>query len=259
MSKSKVIGIAGGMGPKSGLLLFDYIMKHTAANCDQDHLSVILMSFPKLIHDRTAFLEGEVDQNPAYAIAKLIANLEQAGAEVVGIPCNTSHTSKIFNVVQEEVLRSNLNADLLHMPLEVVRCLEQDYRHCTRVGVLSTNGTYHSQMYKTYLEKAGFNPVIPEPEFQYEVVHKLIYDPDFGLKANTEKITQTAREYIKLINTYFQERNTELLIFGCTEFSMLHALNMPIPFVDSTEVLAKALIREATTKSEITSLEVLST
>jgi aspartate racemase len=241
MYKSKTIGIVGGMGPKAGSLLFDYIMKHTAANCDQEHLSVILISFPKQIKDRTAFLEEGTKENPAYEIAKIINKLVSVGAEVIGIPCNTSHTEKIFNVIQEECSHSNL----LNMPIEVVNSLKKDYSHYDRIGVLSTNGTYHSEIYKTHLENAGFTPVLPDVDFQYRIIHQLIYDPHFGLKANTEKITEKAQDYIQKIKTYFQEKNTDLIIFGCTELSMLNNSNLVIPIVDSTEVLAKALIREA--------------
>ncbi len=245
MHTSKTIGIVGGMGPKAGSLLFDYIMKHTVASCDQEHLSVILMSFPKQIEDRTAFLEGEIQQNPAYEIGRLINKLASAGAEVIGIPCNTTHTEKIFNVIEAEYLQANFKANLLNMPLEVINYLKNECRQYKRIGVLSTNGTYHSDMYKVYLENAGFTPLIPDTDFQYEIVHKLIYDPIFGLKANTDQITKMAQQYIQKIITYFQERNTELIIFGCTELSMLNDSNLTIPIIDSTEILAKALIREA--------------
>lgn len=246
MSISKTIGIAGGMGPKAGLLLFDYIMKHTSATCDQEHLPIILMSFPHKIQDRTAFLEGEVEQNPGYAIGTLINKLAIAGAEVIGIPCNTSHTSRIFKVIEEQYLEANVKASVLHMPLEVIKYLEEEYQNCSRIGVLTTNGTYRSRMYESYLENAGFIPVIPDADFQYEIVHQLIYNTDFGLKANTEKITEKAAEYIQKINTYFKEKNVELVIFGCTELSMLNNVHFTIPYIDSTEILAKALIREAT-------------
>ena len=246
MHTSKIIGIVGGMGPKAGLLLFDYIMKHIAASSDQEHLSVVLISFPKQIKDRTAFLEGKTEENPAYAIGKIINKLVSVGAEVIGIPCNTSHTEKIFNVIKEECLESNFKANLLNMPLEVVNSLKNDCAQYNRIGVLCTNGTYRSEIYKTYLENAGFTPVIPDTDFQYEIIHQLIYDPHFGLKANTEKITEKAQDYIQKIKTYFQEKNTDLIIFGCTELSMLNNFNMVTPIVDSTEILAKALIREAT-------------
>ena len=252
MIKSKVIGIAGGMGPKSGLLLFDYIMKHTNSNRDQDHLPVILFSFPNQIQDRTAFLEGEIPLNPAYAIIKVIKRLEQAGAEVIGIPCNTSYCPQIFNVIQEEILASNLGAQVLHMPSEVVNYLSVNYSRYKKIGILSTNGTYHTQIYKLALERAGFIPVVPNVRFQHEVIHRLIYDPSFGLKANTENITETALEYIQQINTYFQEQQAEMLLFGCTELSMLHQVQMALPFIDSTEILAKALIRMATSEQLIT-------
>src|SRR5690349_15710985 len=86
-----VIGIVGGVGPEAGGILYQYITMYTSASCDQEHLSVILMSFPKYIADRTDFIKGKTAANPACEIAAVIRKLYMAGARIMGIACNTSH------------------------------------------------------------------------------------------------------------------------------------------------------------------------
>src|SRR5215213_8942139 len=100
--RNKTIGIVGGMGPQAGVALLNSITCMTGAAKDQEHLSAILMSFPGEVEDRTSFLEGNVSINPAYSIANIISRLEIAGANIIGIACNTSHAPRIYNVITEE-------------------------------------------------------------------------------------------------------------------------------------------------------------
>src|SRR5690554_3400281 len=98
-----MIGIAGGMGPYSGLDLLNKIFDNTLADSDQEHLDAILLSTPSIIEDRTQFLLGNVKVNPAFAITKILLKLERSGATVAGIPCNTAHSDIIFKVIQQEL------------------------------------------------------------------------------------------------------------------------------------------------------------
>src|SRR5882762_75747 len=123
LEDDKIIGIVGGMGPQAGADLLDRISRATNATRDQQHRSVVLMSFPKHIADRTAFMEGAVHENPGFSIAEVIGRLENAGAKVVGIACNSSHIPAIYNTVLDELHRMNSNVKLLHMPFETCRYL----------------------------------------------------------------------------------------------------------------------------------------
>jgi len=122
-----VIGIVGGMGPQAGLALFNSIMRQTNAATDQQHLSTILMSFPRHIVDRTAFLEGVTDINPGFSIAAVIQKLERAGASIAGISCNTSHCPRIFEIIVRELRKQNSSIQLLNMPLETCACIRERY------------------------------------------------------------------------------------------------------------------------------------
>ena len=66
--KDAKIGIVGGAGPYAGLDLAQKILHQTVANSDQDYLPTLLISTPGLIEDRTDFLLGETEKNPAHAI-----------------------------------------------------------------------------------------------------------------------------------------------------------------------------------------------
>ena len=52
-----MIGIVGGVGPFAGLDLLGKILGQTVAQTDQDHLTVVSLSQPSTIPDRTAFTD----------------------------------------------------------------------------------------------------------------------------------------------------------------------------------------------------------
>jgi aspartate racemase len=243
-----LIGIVGGMGPHAGLTLFNSILCHTKASVDQQHLSTILMSFPGYITDRTAFLEGQSVANPAYNIAGVIRKLENAGAAVIGIACNTSYAPPIYNVITEELFNMKSKVKLVNMPMETCQCIRNDYPQVNRVGVLTTNGTYNAGIYKQLLTGIGYEVIIPDPIFQNDIIHKMIYDKKNGIKANAGNITREVRSLLKKAISFFESRRTEAIILGCTDLSVLltDRIMSDMAVIDSTESLAKALIREAT-------------
>lgn len=251
--QNKVIGIVGGMGSEAGIALYQRILANTHARTDQEHLSTILMSFPELIADRTAFLMGDTSINPAYEVVNVIDRLARAGAEVVGIACNTSHVSEIFDVIVEGTLHLSRPVRLLNMPFEVSDHLKVQVTNGSRVGVLMTNGTYHSGLYGKVVEEAGCIPVIPDQTFQKHVVHKMIYDPEIGIKANFGLLKPATRDLFKRAMEFFIDASCEAVILGCTELSLTGDLqkHYPLRYVDSTECMARALIRAATDGQEI--------
>ena len=250
--RENVIGIVGGMGPEAGVALYKRILSNTPAGSDQEHLSVMLMSFPGHIVDRTAFLEGVTHINPAYNVVKIIEKLETAGAGIIGIACNTSHAPEIFDVIMEELDRKNSSVTLVNMPLETCLYIKDKYPFVRRVGVMATNGTCKSGVYENLLRRLGYDLVIPDSEFQNDFIHRIIYDPWFGIKANPNCITPEAKLLIERSICFFRERNTDAIILGCTELSLGINKNVVdgLLIVDSMEVLALALIREATSRIE---------
>jgi aspartate racemase len=249
--KDVVIGIVGGMGPQAGIDLFNSILQHSDASADQEHLSTILMSMPGNIPDRTAFLEGRTNVNPAIAIADIIRRLVAAGAKVIGIACNTSHSPRIFDAVTGVSDLRNEKVKLLHMPMETCNCLEKKHPRARRIGLMMTNGTYRSGVYTHLLQGRGYDVVLPDEDFQDKVIHRMIYDHEFGLKANAGIITDEVRSLVDEALDFFRSKGTDAIILGCTDLSIMVKENVfhDISIVDSTESLAIALVKEARIRS----------
>jgi aspartate racemase len=246
--EKRVIGIVGGMGPQAGLALFDSVIRCTNAVTDQQHIPVIMISFPGKIADRTMFLEGAGVVNPAFSIAAVIRQLETAGAEVVGIACNTAYSPRIYNVILSELDKVGSGVKLAHMPSETCRFIRETYPSVRRIGIMSTNGTYRSRIYEDTLKEQGYDVIVPDAEFQENVIHRMIYDPDFGIKANPDRISDEVQLLKEQALDYFRMRNAQALLLGCTELSLLEKelKCQDLIVIDSCEGLARGLIREAT-------------
>ena len=245
--KEIIIGIAGGMGPEAGVNLFNSIITHTRAGYDQQHLSVVLMSFPKTIADRTAFLDGKVTVNPAYAVANIVQKLEAAGAGIIGLACNTVHAPSIYDVIVAELEKFNSKSLLLHMPYETCRFINEHQHGVHRVGLMTTNGTYNSGVYQSLLKQWGYEVVLPEKGFQHKVIHRMIYDPVFGIKSSPGIITREVNLLLNRAMAFFKKEKADAVILGCTELSLIlkQRTMKGVVVIDSTEALAKALIRES--------------
>ena len=243
---SKLIGVVGGMGPMAGITLMQRITINTPARCDQEHLSTMLISIPSFA-DRTMFIEGASEENPAYQISDAIIRLENAGAEVIGIACNTSHAEIIYDVITSELTRRKSSVKLLHLPYETCLHIKSNHPNIKRIGVMSTTGTFKVGLYERLLSQHGFEVVIPPLSLQETVIHPLIYDRSFGLKSNASNVTQEAKKMFMQAMTYFKKEEAEAIILACTELSFAFqqaSLDDPI-LIDPLDSFSRALVREA--------------
>lgn len=240
-----IIGIVGGVGPYAGLDLVHKLFDQTIAGTDQEHLPVILVSLSPAINDRTRYLlQGDVE-NPARSLFHAIKLLDSSGVSVAGIPCNTAHARPIFSRIEELIKENDLQIKLLNMISEVIFHIGDRFAKGTRIGVLSTLGTYKTGLYREYLERANIPTVLPD-EALAEKVHGAIYDPTFGIKTYSNPVTQKARRIIANAVRKLEQNGAGAVILGCTELP----LAMPIEhldgirLIDPATILARALIRE---------------
>ena len=243
----KIIGIIGGMGSHAGIDLYEKLLSHTNAEKDQDYPSVVLMSFPQIITDRSLFLQGYVKTNPAYAIAEIVRKLAQAGAEVLGIACNTAYSPGIHEVILKEIEVLDKPVKLIHMPYETRDFLCQEFPKTTRVGIIATSGTYYSGIYQNRLEEMGLKVILPDEKFQEDIIHQMIYHPIYGIKANPTSLNRFITERIEASMNFFSKQNAEVVILACTELSLVFKkpIKRNIVLIDSAWVLSKAMHREA--------------
>ncbi len=246
-----VIGIVGGMGPRAGQALYGKIIDHSPACSDQEHFSVVLLSFSRHLPDRTLFLQGKEPVNPGLLIARVIRQLHQNGAGIIGIPCNTSHMPAIYDTILEET--GMLRLQLLHMPRETCNRLALAGPRIRRVGVMSTSGTHRAGLYYRLLEEYGYQPIVTDNRVQQEIIHEMIYNPVFGIKCVAGVIHPEVYRLLEKAITYFVQEKADAVIIGCTELSLAipEGEHRGILFVDSLESLAMALVTAAGTEQAV--------
>ncbi|KKL92473.1 hypothetical protein LCGC14_1884350 [marine sediment metagenome] len=242
-----MIGIVGGVGPYAGLDLLEKVFDQTRAATDQQHLDVALLSLPGAIADRTEFLSGRVADNPAEAIVRVILKLAAVGAEVIGIPCNTAHSPRIFDAIRGGLQEASSGVHLVHMIEEVGRFMAEHLGHVRTVGVLSTTGTYRAGVYPEVLAPLGLRVVVPDEDVQSRTVHRAIYDEGFGIKAHPRPVTGEAMGLLDEAIGRLRRDGAEAIVLGCTELPLAvrEARIGDTVLVDANWVLARALIREA--------------
>lgn len=239
-----MIGIVGGVGPLAGLDVFKKIIEETDGQHDQEHLPVLLMSYPHLIVDRTEYLLQKVETNPAYALANIIEQLANNGAKVVAIPCNTAHAPAIFSEVEAQLKSNEVKVKLLHLVKETVNHIKLTAPDA-RVAVLSTTGTRNTGLYKNLMIEAGLTVLEPSAECQHRI-HEAIYDKAYGIKAFSSPVNEKALTELKHCMDLLLQENPTHFILGCTELPLAFPESdyKGIPLIDPNRIIARALINE---------------
>ena len=161
----KIIGILGGMGPEATADLYLRIIKATPAKRDQDHPRVIIYSNSK-VPDRTAAILG-TGLSPMPELIRAGKRLEEAGVDFIIIPCNTAH----YFVDQ---LQKELRVPILHMIRLSAEAAHKAYPNVKKAGLLATDGTVKSGLYRIAYGEVDIEILEPAPEGQADVM-KAIY------------------------------------------------------------------------------------
>lgn len=220
----KTLGIIGGVGPLATMFIGEMIVRRTYAERDQDHVNMIITNNTN-IPDRTAYILGESNEDPVPVIISDANRLNEAGAELLIIPCNTAHS--FYQQIQ-----AGTELPVLNMIHETAARAEK--YGAKRVGILATTGTISTGLYQEACESRGIIPIVPDAHIQ-SVVMSLIYDDvKAGNPANPEKWT--------IIKQAMDESGCDQVILGCTELSIVRKeLNLE-ECIDSLLVLAEAAI-----------------
>ena len=237
------IGVLGGLGPYAGLDLVHKIFDCCPAHRDQEHLPVMLYSFPNEIPPRVEFLLGSSPINPGHAMGDIMVRLAQAGATVIGMPCNTAHSAPMLDVALERLKSSGFTGRFIHMITATADYLRKTFPQARRIGVLCTQGAYASQVFTQHFQPEGLEVIYPDEAGRYARQHA-ISDPDFGIKAFSQPVTAQARAAIEAQAESLRARQADVILLGCTELPLaLEGTHFQgTPLVDPTRVLARCLV-----------------
>jgi len=243
---SPLIGILGGMGPQAGLDMADKLIALTHTKCDQDHIPFVLFSLPGTVPDRSAFLLGKTEDNPAYAIADQFEKMSEMGVTIAVMACNTAHAKPIFDVALGLLHARGVELRILHLISETVAHIRENPPGVQRVGILGTQGTYRSRLYDQAIEKVGLEVVLPDQYVREHDIHAALYAPSFGIKTSPGAVSGEATRRINKAISHVKTLGAEAIILGCTELPLAIREDQidGIPILDPARVVAEKLIRE---------------
>lgn len=226
----KTIGILGGMGPEATADLFMRIIRATPVKRDQDHIHVIIDSNSK-IPDRTPAILG-TGQSPLPLLVETGKRLENAGADLLIMPCNTAH---YFHAkVQDQI-----GIPLLHMIRLSADYIHDKYPQVRKAGLLASDGTIASKLYHDSYGAKGIKIITPNTASQkdtMDAIYKYIKTGDL----------EKGEELLKRVSQELIDAGADAVLCGCTEVSIvLHDGDLSVPVVDPLQVLAEEAIKLA--------------
>jgi aspartate racemase len=216
------VGIIGGMGPEATVDLMRRVVANTRASDDQDHIHLIVESNPK-IPSRIAHLIERTGADPTPELIRIAVNLQRAGADALAMPCNTAHA-------YADSIRRSVSIPLLNMVSLTVDQIALSGLP-KRVGLLASTAIHTTGLYAKALSAHGITTVPPSRQEDVMALIKAVKRGDAGAQAQAA-LGQIALEMAD---------QADVVLIACSELSVISA-GIPMPFVDSLEVLAQAIV-----------------
>lgn len=219
------IGIIGGMGPMASQLFYKMVTEHTAAERDQDHIDLILLSDASMPDRTAAILSGQYE-GPYEQLLSDARLLEKCGCTAIAITCNTAHFFA-------DMIADKIGIPILHMIRETARTLVAQGKR--RPAILATDGTIRTGLYQKECAAFGLEAAPPEPAVQRLVMSIIYEEIKRGERGSREKFAQIDRALASM--------GCDCAILGCTELSVFRSYHSLPPFyVDAMEVLAELAV-----------------
>ncbi|MCP8861537.1 amino acid racemase [Latilactobacillus curvatus] len=197
--------ILGGMGTAATETFVHLIDELTPAKKDQDYLNYVVFNHAE-IPDRTAYILDNSQENPLPVMLKDIRQMNLLAPKFMVMTCNTAHYFY-------DELQAAADFDIIHMPRETVKHMQQTIPGLKKIGVLSTTGTRQAGIYQKAIAAFGLESVVPDQTLQ-DATMSLIYD---DIKATG---TFSQDKYQKIVDTMLNDYDCDAVILGCTELSV---------------------------------------
>jgi len=158
--------------------------------------------------------------------------LSRAGADFAVCPDNSAHRAWAF--VQAET-------PIPWLHIAQVLGAEARRRGYRRVGVLGTRFTMTGPVYRDALSPMGIDTVVPEGA-DFETVDRIIFS-----ELVDGIFKDASRQAYNRVIARLRERGCDAVALACTEIPLLvFEADSSLPILDSTRILARAALREAT-------------
>ncbi len=211
-----MIGILGGMGTQAGLDFCNKLAVLNRGKIDQEYPLFLLYNKsnipgrPESIGSQTKKLSNKSTNKTSRekynkvlkSLLKGCKLLEKNKCRFIVIPCNTAH-------YWFEDLQNKINIPIINMPKEVFKFTKKKCKKNSKVGLLATEGTLKTGVYKKFFEK-DYQLIEPSQKIQKLSVNKAIKLVKMGnVKAAAKVIKPAIDSLIKM--------KCKKIILGCTE------------------------------------------
>ncbi|MGI6766017.1 MAG: aspartate/glutamate racemase family protein [Lentihominibacter sp.] len=221
----KMLGVIGGMGPKATSLFYDMVINHTAADCDQEHINMVILSFADFPDRTEAIKSGETGKMIA-AFRNCARILKDIGCANLAIPCNTAH------YYIDDIQKAS-EVPVINMVRETVD--EAIERGAKKIGIMATEGTIQAGIYTAECRCHGVEAYNPGPAGQADVTSLIYDDVKSGRPCDPAKFDRVIEE--------FRDEGCDAVILACTELSVFkEEFGMPEFCIDAMDVLVRESI-----------------
>ena len=211
-----MIGILGGMGTQAGLDFCNKLAVLNRGKIDQEYPLFLLYNKsnipgrPESIGSQTKYLSNKsTNKSSRVKYNKVLKSLlkgckllEKNKCKFIVIPCNTAH-------YWFDDLQNKINIPIINMPKEVFKFTKKKCKKNSKVGLLATEGTLKTGVYKKFFEK-DYQLIEPSQKIQKVSVNKAIKLVKMGnVKAAAKAIKPAIDSLIKM--------KCKKIILGCTE------------------------------------------
>ena len=222
---SQVIGILGGMGPRA-TVAFEQLLVAQFGGTDQDVPTIITINDGS-IPDRSRFILGS-GPDPVPQLQRNLQLLEQMGAQIICLPCNTASTATIGGRLRTR------SARLLNLPeLTGHQMVAAGTR---QVYLLGTAGTIQAGTYQRICRTRGIGYQLPSPDVQRSV--------DALIQAVKRHELTRARLTAQALERIIRRSGCDGVLLGCTELPLVGRELVPVgcQAFDTLAILATACV-----------------
>lgn len=214
----KVVGIIGGMGPAATVDLFAKLVAATPARQDQDHLRILIDNNPRIPNRNEAIVGAGPSPGPHLAAAA--RGLQQAGADVLVIACNTAHA-----------FQPDIEAAVSIPLLSMIDTTADAVVGVARVGVLAADGCRNAGLYQRAFAERGADAI-----FLGDDAQAAFMDLVYAIKAGD--VGPGARERMAAFAQTLREAGAQAIVAACTEVPLvLTEQTARAPLINSTDAL----------------------
>ena len=204
------------MGTQAGLDFCNKLAVLNRGKIDQEYPLFLLYNKsnipgrPESIGSQTKNLSNKSTNKTSRAKYNKVLNsllkgcklLEKNKCKFIVIPCNTAH-------YWFDDLQNKIKIPIINMPKEVFKFTKKKCKKNSKVGLLATEGTLKTGVYKKFFEK-DYQLIEPSQKIQKMSVNKAIKLVKMGnVKAAAKAIKPAIDSLIKM--------NCKKIILGCTE------------------------------------------